>query len=355
MSQKSGAIGFGGFLVGIGIGYLVFRQLNITFNEAAWALIIIGVAIVLSAVIRSISPGLGIHRVVGGLAGGLILALILTQGFNLFTGINFGNPFLPYSSTETKTYSGPSTPGVVDLKLGTMNGDITLSTWNRSEYSITSTITARGITQQEADNNLANLAKGIIETETTTQQSLTLIYNSQILVNNPYQIKVDVKLPANAVLDLDITTSNANIVIADVNGDTVNLHTSNGALRINNVNANTITGETSNSPITGIFGATTCQLSTSNSPINIQIVSSKSGDYNLQTSNSNIDVTLPSIADCKLDASTSNSAVTFNIPNFTYSRDTPTSKAGQTSSFDSSQFKISVNAQTSNSEIRIHR
>ena len=256
MSQKSGSIGFGGFLVGLGIGYLVFRQLNITFNEAAWALIILGVAIVLSAVIRSISPGLGIHRVVGGLAGGLILALILTQGFNLFTGINIGNPFLPYSSTETKTYSGPSIQGVVNLKLGSMNGDITLSTWNRSEYSITSTIIARGTTQQEADNNLANLAKGVIETETTTQQSLTLIYNSQTLVNNPYQIKVDVKLP--------------------------------------------------------------------------------------------------STADCKLDASTSNT-VTFSIPNFTYSRDTPTSKAGQTSGFDSSQFKISVNAQTSNSEIRIHR
>ena len=105
MSQKSGAIGFGGFLIGLGIGYLVFKQLNITFNEAAWALIILGVAIVLSAVIRSISPGLGIHRVVGGLAGGLILALFLTQGFNFLSGVNIGNPFLPYSSTETKTYS----------------------------------------------------------------------------------------------------------------------------------------------------------------------------------------------------------------------------------------------------------
>ena len=355
MSQKSGAIGFGGFLIGLGIGYLVFKQLNITFNEAAWALIILGVAIVLSAVIRSISPGLGIHRIVGGLAGGLILALFLTQGFNFLSGVNIGNPFLPYSSTETKTYSGLSTQGAVNLKLGSMNGDITLSTWNRSEYSITSTITARGITQQEADNNLANLSKNIIDTETTTQQSLALIYNSQTLVNNPYQIKVDVKLPANSVLNLELTTSNANIVIADVNGGVVNLDTSNGAVRINNVNADKITAETSNSPITGIVGATTCQLSTSNSPINIQVVSSKSGDYTLQTSNSNIDVTMPSTADCKLDASTSNSAVTFGIPNFTYSRDTSTSKAGQTSSFDSSQFKISVNAQTSNSEIRIHR
>lgn len=355
MSNNSGAIGFGGFLLGLGIGYIVLRKLSLTLNDAAWAIIILGVAIVLSAVLRSMSPGLGLHRIVGGLAGGLVLALILTQGFNFFTGgFNIGNPFLPYSRTETKTYSGPSTKDVINLKLGSMNGEITLSTWNKAEYSITSTITARGLTQQEADNNFASLGKELINTETSTQQSLTLIYNSGTLINNPYQIKVDVKLPASAILNLDLTTSNAMIVITDVNGGTVKLHTSNAAIRLNNIKAETITGETSNSPVSGTFGATTCNLSTSNSPITIQVESGKSGDYSFKTSNSNIDVTLPAV-ECRLDASTSNSDVTFSIPNFTYSRDTKTSKAGQTSGFDSAQIRISVNAQTSNSAIRIHR
>ena len=355
MSNNSGAIGFGGFLLGLGVGYIVFRQLSLTFNDAAWVLIIIGVAIVLSAILRSVSPRLGLHRVVGGLTGGLILALILTQGFNIFTGgFNIGNPFLPYSKTETKTYSGPAVKDAISLKLGSMNGEITLSTWNKKEFSITSTITARGLTQQEADNNYANLGKDLINTETSSQQSLTIIYNSQILINNPYQIKVDVKLPVGALLELDLTTSNAMIVITDVKGGTVNLHTSNSAIRLNNVVANKIVGETSNSQITGVVEASTCDLLTSNSQITIQVGSGKSGVYSLQTSNSNIDVTLPAV-ECRLDASTNNSDVTFSIPNFVYSRDTKTSKAGQTSGFDSAPIRVSVNAQTSNSGVRIHR
>jgi hypothetical protein len=144
------------------------------------------------------------------------------------------------------------------------------------------------------------------------------------------------------------------IVITDVKGGTVNLHTSNSAIRLNNVVANKIVGETSNSQITGVVEASTCDLLTSNSQITIQVGSGKSGVYSLQTSNSNIDVTLPAV-ECRLDASTSNSDVTFSIPNFVYSRDTKTSKAGQTSGFDSAPIRVSVNAQTSNSGVRIHR
>ena len=169
MSKQSGAIGFGGFLLGLGIGYIAFRQLSLTFNDAAWVFIILGAAIILSAGLRVISPNLGLHRVVGGLAGGLVLALVLTQGFSFFTGgINVGNPFLPFSRTETKTYTGASTQGVVDVELGSVNGEITLSTWDKEEYSITSTITARGTSQQDADNNLASLEKDLSKTESST-------------------------------------------------------------------------------------------------------------------------------------------------------------------------------------------
>jgi hypothetical protein len=45
MSNR-GAIGFGGFLLGLGAGYLVFRELNLTFNSVAWVLVIIGATII---------------------------------------------------------------------------------------------------------------------------------------------------------------------------------------------------------------------------------------------------------------------------------------------------------------------
>jgi hypothetical protein len=355
MSNR-GAIGFGGFLLGLGLGYLLFRELNLTLNNAAWVLIILGVAIVLSAVIRAVSPGLGLHRIVGGLAGGLIFALFLTQGISFFTGvIGVNNGFLPYSTTDVKTYTGASTPDSVYLRLGAMNGEITLTTWDKQEYSIVSTITARGTTQKEADDNLANLGKDLAKVETASQQSLTLVYNSPILINNPYQINVEVKLPANAKLDLDLTTSNGIVTVNNVNGGSVTIHTSNGALRLNNLKADTLRGSTSNGPITGTFDATNCDLETSNGPLTIQIPSTMSGTYSFHTSNGNADMTVGSTAEYRLDASTSNGEVTFSVPTFTYSRDTRTSKAGQTVDYDSAQTKISVTVDTSNGSVTVRR
>jgi hypothetical protein len=355
MSNR-GAIGFGGFLLGLGLGYLLFRELNLPLNSAAWVLIILGVAIVLSAAIRAVSPGLGLHRIVGGLAGGLIFALFLTQGISFFTGVfGINSGLLPYSTTDVKTYTGISTPDSVYLRLGAMNGEITLSTWDKQEYSIVSTITARGSTQKEADDNLANLGKDLAKVETSSLQSLTLVYTPPILINNPYQINVEVKLPANAKLDLDLTTSNGIVTINNVNGGSVTIDTSNGALHLNNIKANILKGSTSNGPITGTFDATSCDLETSNGPLTIQIPSTTSGTYNFQTSNGNADVTVGSTAEYRLDASTSNGDVTFSIPNFTYSRDTRTSKAGQTVGYNSAQTKISVNIATSNGSVTVRR
>jgi DUF4097 and DUF4098 domain-containing protein YvlB len=353
--SNGGAIGFGGFLLGLGVGYLVFRELNLAVNSVAWVLIIIGATIIVSALIRWASPGLGIHRVMGGLAGGLVFALILTQGFSFFTGVvNFGNISLPYSTTEVKTYSGASLTDSVYLRLGSMNGQITLSTWEKNDYYIEATITARGSTQKEADDNLATLSKELSKDETTAQQKLTLVYSSTTLINNPYQISIDVKLPASAKLDLDFTTSNGVVNINKVNGGSVVVHTSNGALYFTDVNADTIRGSTSNGAVTGIIKAATCTLTTSNGPMTLQILSEVSGSYTLTTSNGDVDVTVGTNAGYKLNGSTSNGDVTFKIPNLTYSKETRTSKVAQTVGYDSTETQISVNIQTSNGDLTVH-
>lgn len=355
MSNR-GAIGFGGFLLGLGAGYLIFRELNLAVNSVAWILVIIGATIIASALIRWASPNLGIHRIIGGLAGGLVVALFLTQGFNFFTGIvNVGNPYMPYTTSEVKTYTGTSPSDSVYLRLGSMNGEITLSTWEKNEYSITATITARGSTQKEADDNLAALNKELSKDETSLQQKLTLLYTSPTLINNPYQIEVEVKLPASAKLDLDLTTSNGAVTVSNVNGGSVVIHTSNGALRLTNVKADTLRGSTSNSAVTGSLDAATCTLSTSNGQMIVEVLSTKSGNYTFETSNSKVDVTVGSNAAYKLDASTSNGDVTFDLPNLTYTQNTRTSKTAQTVGYDAADTKISVSIQTSNSNVTVDR
>jgi hypothetical protein len=354
--SNGGAIGFGGFLLGLGAGYLVFRELNLAINSVAWVLVIIGATIILSAVLRAASPGLGLHRVLGGLAGGFVFALFLTQGIGFFTSIaGINNSYMPYKSTEVKTYTGASPMDSVYLRLGSINGQITLSTWDKDEYSIVSTITARGFTQKEADDNLAALNKELTKDETGAQQKITLIYSTPTFANNPYQISVEVKLPADAKLDLDLTSSNSGVTVSNVNGGSIVVHTSNGALHLDGVKADTIRCSTSNSAISGAVEATTCTLTTSNSAIDIDIPSTISGTYALETNNARVDVTGGTTAEYKLDASTSNSDVTFNIPNMTYSRNTRTSKAGQTVDYDTAQTQITMNIQTSNAAVTVDR
>jgi DUF4097 and DUF4098 domain-containing protein YvlB len=353
--SNGGAIGFGGFLLGLGAGYLVLREINLAVNSLAWIMIIIGATIILSALIRYASPNLGIHRIVSGLAGGLVFALFITQGLNIFTGVvNIGTSYLPYTTTEVKTYAGVSPTDSVYLRLGSINGKITLSTWEKDDYSIEATIVARGATQAEADSNLAALNKELTKDETTAQQKLTLVYSSN-LINNPYQINVVVKLPASAKLDLELTTSNGAIIIENVDGGEIVVYTSNAAIQLENVNADSIRGSTSNGAITGAVDAPACELTTSNAKITLDILSQVTGTYTLSTSNAEVDVTVTPTAAYKLSASTSNGDVTFNIPNLTYTTNTRTSKTAQTTNFDAAQTKITVNIQTSNADIDVQR
>jgi hypothetical protein len=100
-----------------------------------------------------------------------------------------------------------------------MNGQITLTTWNKEEYSIEATITARGTSQKEADDNLVKLGKELVKEETTSLQKLTLVYTS------PSYSKIRTRLASKSrcrecELDLDLTTSSSAVTISNVNGET---------------------------------------------------------------------------------------------------------------------------------------
>jgi len=338
----------------LGVGYLIFREFVIAAGNIAWVLVIIGAAIILSGLIRWASPKHGFHRAIGGAAGGLVLALFITQGFAFFG--NFGNfGKLPYSATLEKTYGGAATASTVSLRLGSINGPITVQTWDKTDYQIVASITARGATQAEADQNLANLGKDLTEGALAGAQTLTLIYSSPILINNPYQIAVEVRLPASAKLNLDLTTSNGAITIENVVGDTVKAQTSNARINAENVKATRVTLSTSNAVVSGNVEGDTVSISTSNARVELTVPSTISGRYDVSTSNADVDVTVGASAACRLDAQTSNGQVSFNLPNLTYSRNQATSKTAETSDYSSAQIKIQVTIRTSNADVTVER
>ena len=350
------ALGLGGFLLGLGIGWLVFKEFFITSSNFAWLLILIGVVVVISAIIGRFSPSFNIGRLIGGAAGGLVLALILTQGIgfiNLIPGADGGR--LPYSSTESKQYSGASSFSNVYLILESINGPVTISTWDKTEYRIEAIITARGASQQEADENLAKLGKEIVKEENGETLKLTLIYRSQIIINSPYQISVDVKLPANAMKQLEITTSNAAINLSNIKGNSITLQTSNGQINLTNIEADLIKASTSNAQIRGNVEAITFTASTSNARVELSLPSQYSGTYDISTSNAAVIITVGQSAAYRLKGSTTNAEVSFNLPDLVYSTNTKTRKEAQSSNYDQLSTKIIIDIQTSNANIDVRR
>ena len=353
MSNKS-VVGLGGFLLGLGIGWLIFKNILVTSSNVAWLLIIFGSIVIVSAVVTPIFPSSQIKNITNGAAGGLILALLLTQGIgliNLIPGTDIGR--LPYSATESKQYNGSATFSNIYLKLESINGPVTISAWDKREYRIEATITGRGSTQQEADENLAKLGKELVKEETDDIQKLILQYKSPILLNSHYKISVDVKIPSTSTATLEILTSNGAIKLSNLRGNSITTQTSNGQIILTNIIADTVKASTSNAQINGNVEAVTFTAATSNGRVELILPGTTSGSYDISTSNAAVSITVGQSAAYMLKGSTSNGEVTFNLSGLNYSTNTRTSKEAQSQNYDKSQIKINIEIRTSNANIDI--
>ncbi len=107
--RESSALWFGGVLLGIGVGWYVFNSIDLSQNMIAWLFIILGAGVVLSGLMKWISPGTPFNRLGGSIAGGLVIALFMTQGFSFITGLSNIGGWGPYTAQDTKTFTGAST------------------------------------------------------------------------------------------------------------------------------------------------------------------------------------------------------------------------------------------------------
>jgi DUF4097 and DUF4098 domain-containing protein YvlB len=170
-----------------------------------------------------------------------------------------------------------------------------------------------------------------------------------------YSIGVEVFLPDDASINLNLESSNGGISIFDIEGESIDLRTSNGVLELNNVYSEEIYGETSNGAILGMFEAPETSLSTSNGAIDLDLPCTVSGNYKLSTSNNQIDLKVSSATDVgyDLDLSTSNGNVVVDLPNLDYTIDQRTRKEAKTENFVSKSVKITIDVDTSNDDINV--
>jgi len=343
-------LGFGSFLVGLGASFLIFQGINVTRNLFAWITIVIGSTIVASTLLNRWRQASHLGGVVRGLAGGLVLSLIVTSGLG-FTGPVIGvSGSGSYRVSETRVLEGSMTADRVLVDVDIFNGGVEISTWDRDEYLFSALIRAKGTSDADAQKNLDALELDLDESTVLGKRKLVLRHNIAPTRTGYYSISVEVKLPADAVINLNLDSSNGGFTLTDMDCGRIELSTSNGGVTFDDVTGDTVLVDTSNGGIRGELDATDVNVDTSNGGIKLTLPSTRSGRYVLDTSNGviNLDLSASSEVGYDLKLSTSNGGLSVSLPDMVYSLNRDKRKEAKTDDFSMKAVKIAIDASTSN-------
>jgi hypothetical protein len=359
MSKVKG-LGFGGLLIGFGAGWIVFEAIRVTSQFFGYFLLLAGALIILSSLVSRKSFGFDVGGLTRSLMIGLLVSLFATSSMDPFTNnwgmgwgidVNWGD----YRAQETRTLTGDLTVDGAFLDIDSFNGPITVSTWTEDEYSISILIKAKGTTDGDAEDNLDDIEFDLTETVVGGVMRLVLRHNVPITKTSVYSVIVEVKLPADGEVSMDLDTSNGGITLNDIDGGDIDLSASNGALNFEDVTADEINAETSNGGVRGVLEAPVTYIDTSNGGIHLSIPCTVTGRYTLRTSNAGVGLELSSSSSVGYDLylSTSNGVLNLDLLNLDYSRDTRTSKEARTVGFSGKAVQITIDASTSNAGMTV--
>jgi hypothetical protein len=342
-------MGFGAFLLGLGIGWYLFRIIDVTSSLLSVLLIVLGVVIIGSTFFRDKFPDIDLGGIAGGLIGGLVLSLIFTSGFGSFIDVFDFDSTGGYQAQETKTFEGMITSDIIALEIDNFNGPISVSTWGKDEYDFKLNIRAK----RESYLDELKIEFDIMETGMT--QGISLGYDIPQSSTSRYSIGVEVFLPGDAIINLDLSSSNGGISLSEVVGERARLRTSNGALVLDDVFFDEFDGGTSNGRISGYFESPDTSLVTSNGAVDLELPCTISGDYEISTSNAGVDFKVSSSNDVGYDLSlsTSNGNINIDLPDLEYSTNQRNRAIAETADFSSKDVQITIEAGTSNSSIDI--
>lgn len=353
MSQPKG-LSFGGFLIGIGTGWFLFQNLEVTNETFSWGLILFGLTIVASNLFKRFSPEMNLGGLVSGVTFGLIVALVMTNGFSIFTGSDLFNNY-DYHVDDPRSFTGSLTSDQIAFSSESVNGDITVSTWNENTYMVLVTVTGKGTSENDATSILTEAVTKLDDSKGIGTQELILTIDITQSKWNRFEVDIEISLPEGITLDLDVETTNGNIRVEDILGEDISTITTNGDLRFVNVNASSITGRTTNGGIYGTFDASDMSGRSTNGNININIYSDVSGEYDLSTTNGNVNVDVKESenAGFKLAGSLTNGQVSFGLNDLNYNDNTSKNKTAQSEDYTSSSIQIEIEASTTSGDIDI--
>lgn len=355
--MSDSGIGFGGFLLGLGGGYYLFQYVDFSFDIISYLLILMGVGIILGAVLSKggKSP---LSDVFGGVIGGLILAVFLTQGFGLvddFTGQWDDIDSVIYRASESISLDAPLDADSLTLTVENVNGGIAVSPWSGDSVSLELEIRAKGDTDSEAERNLDDFEYRLDDVTIGGTQELSLFFPISNTKWNLYTVAVTVMVPEGVDAELILDSTNGKIVVSDMVLTDIDVDTTNGVITLNDVESPTINVDTTNGGIFGTVTSSETHFRTTNGVINIELTAT-SGEHDFDTTNGIIEITLPTGSDIgySIDLDTSIGAIDVNLPDMDYSIDRTRNKIGETEGFSSKDIQISINVETTIGAIELN-
>lgn len=351
-------MGFGGFLLGLGSGWYIFRRVEASVDMIGYLLILAGAGIIINTLLSQGRHRSPIQGLIGGVAGGLFLALFITQGFGIITEITdeFREVRLgSYRATSSFTLDTPITAERVALEVECVNSRIDVSSWTGDHVRFEIEVRARGGTTAEAEANLDRFRHSLKDSVSGATQSISLGFPLTSSEWNTYSVVVEAYLPEEVADEVNLQTTNGDINVQGMSLHGLFIDTTNGKVSLLDVESSVIQVETTNGEITATVAASSTSFSTTNGKIEVTL-GAVSGEHRFSTTNGSIDLTLPKDAEVgySIDLETGIGSIAVDLPNMNYEIDKARTKNGETVGYASKGTKITISAETAIGGINLH-
>jgi hypothetical protein len=356
--MSDSGLGFGGFLLGLGVGWYIFQYIEIGYEAFSYLLILMGLGMILSGLLSKGGRKHPISGIYGGIIGGLFFAAILTQGFSFV--YNITDEFTDiadtqYRATEDFTFNTDVTGDSLELNVDAVNGGVNVYSWGGDTIKWDIEVKARGTTTSEAETRINDFDYDLTNNIVSGVQEVSLSFPLSNTQWSNYVVIIDAYIPSSHESEYNLDTTNGEIGLHDLTCNTVNLDTTNGAITLSNIEATSIDAETTNGIIQGTITTAQSTMRTTNGAIDISL-SQTSGVHEYRTTNGVIEINAPTGSDVgyKVDFDTSIGALDINLPNMDYDVDTIRTKIGETNDYASKTVQIEITAETSIGGIEVN-
>ncbi len=209
---------------------------------------------------------------------------------------------------RTVRLSAPLSPGS-SFEARTHNGSIKIAGADITDCNLTATITARAITEEEAQK-LAE--RTTVRLEPSGERLIVRIDKPAFLRNQSVSVSLDVQVPNE--IDLELTTHNGSVEIRDITGE-LNGTTHNGKITTEQVSGSAEL-HTHNGSVTCREISGDAQLKTHNGSIRVYYSEAAPSvcDISLITYNGGIEIETPSNFSGEVDVSTHNGSIRTDLP-----------------------------------------